>query len=198
MRRRVRSASVSAWTWCGSRSDGHSVLVEGPAIRPARKCVPRSAAGSGRSPGSVASMTASSCRDRAAVIVAPGCRARALASRPRRRSSSFRTATPGCCSNTISGANRAVDAIHERPVVVLRGVDHRLQHFRKRKSGIETVRSSLQIERRIQRTQPGENRQRRVAEAVAELSNLGRGRDSLFLQARDRRNVTNEPQDQSR
>src|SRR5262245_4059669 len=75
----------------------------------------------------------------------------------------------------------AVDAINERPVVVPGGVDERLEHFWKRKSGIEAVRPGLQVEGRIQRTQSCETRERRIAEAFAELPNLGRRRDGLFL-----------------
>src|SRR5262245_10927896 len=75
----------------------------------------------------------------------------------------------------------AVDSIDERPVVVPGGVDERLEHFWKRKSGIEAVRPGLQVEGRIQRTQSGKNRERGIAEAFAELPNLGRRRDGLFL-----------------
>src|SRR5262249_46078704 len=65
-----------------------------------------------------------------------------------------------------------VDAIHERPIAVRSGFEQRLQHFWKRKSRIETIRSGLQIEGSIQRTQSRENGQLCIAQTLSQLPNF--------------------------
>ena len=77
----------------------------------------------------------------------------------------MRIATPGCCSKTISAAKLRIELVHAAQSPARAALTIAMQHFGKREAGVEAVGAGFEVERRVQRAEPREDRQRPIGDA---------------------------------